>query len=226
MGYFRVMGFVLISLVLIGFVSFSFVRPGGVTGVPLLLHLHGAVFLSWFILYITQTTLVARRNIALHRRLGQTSLALALAMVILAFVVMRGALANPSFSIAGMPPAASLMFPFSDIVNFSIVYLLALINRGQRDTHSRFMLLAGMLMIDPAVARIALTMGATAPVILVIELGLYASLFVYDFRTRGRPHWASVLGLGLYATAMAAKIVIAPGDAWASFVATLFGQVT
>ena len=222
-SYFRVMGVLLISLVVIGFTSLTLVRPGGIASIPVLLHFHGALFLGWFALYITQTRLVAAKNMALHQRLGKLSIVLAISMVVIAVFVMRGALDNPNFTIAGMTATASLMFPFSDIVNFSIAYTLALTFRRDRDTHRRFKLLTCLLMIDPAVARIVYVVGVAEPMIAVIEIALFVSLFVYDFRTRGRPHWASVVGLGLFIGAMVMKMVVAPGPGWAAFVAAVFG---
>ena len=37
---------------------------------PLIVHIHGAVLASWFVLLVVQTRLVASRHVRLHRRLG------------------------------------------------------------------------------------------------------------------------------------------------------------
>jgi hypothetical protein len=136
---------------------------------------------------------------------------------------MRHAHANPGFSIAGLPPVPSLMFPFTDMVNFSIVYALGVVNRRKPAAHKRFMLLAGLLMIDPAMARLVLNVGAPPPFILLAELGLFAALIVFDIRAHRKPHWVSLTGLGLWAAAMAAKLALAPSPAWANAVEALFG---
>jgi hypothetical protein len=85
------------------------------------------------------------------------------------------------------------------------------------------MLLAGILIMDPAVARLVFTLGAPPPVILFFELGFFAALIGYDIRTRRRPHWASLLGLGLFAIAMLAKLLVAKQPWWAGFVYGIFG---
>ena len=221
--FFPLMGFVLLALVIAGFVPPALSRPGGPLSMPLLLHVHGAVFAGWFVLFIAQAWLIGADNAALHRRVGAASLVLALAIVVLGLVVIGGAYARPDWSIAGLPPAASAMFPFTDIVNFTAAFALAFVNRRNPAAHKRFMLLAGILIMDPAVARLVTTAGLPPPVILVLELSLLAALIVYDFRTRGRPHWASLTGLGLYAAAIFAKIVIARSAGWAEFVDRLFG---
>ncbi len=115
------------------------------------------------------------------------------------------------------------MFPFTDILNFTIVYVLAIYFRRSPTEHKRLMLLAGILIIDPAVARLVMTIGAAAPVIVLIELALFGALFAYDVVTRRRPSWTTSLGFGLFALALIAKMVISQQPFWLSFVESVFG---
>ena len=221
--FFLVMGLILLGLVFAGFIPAALARPGGIASIHWLLHVHAAVFLSWFLLFCTQAWLPGSGNIALHMRLGKASVLLAIAMVVLAYFVMRGAYANPAFTIAGMSSTSSMMFPFTDIVNFSIVYVLALVHRKNPSAHKRLMLLAGILIIDPAVARLIITIGAPPPLIILLELGLIAALFVHDFISRRRLSWTSILGLVLFALALVGKFAVARTPAWHSLVEATFG---
>lgn len=216
------MGLVLTAIVIGGFGVSTFVRPGGIAAIPLLLHLHGAVFLGWFVLFSVQAQLAGSGNIRLHMNLGKTSIGLAAAIVVLGYLVVRGAYARPDFSVAGMSPAASVMFPFTDIVNFGIAYGLAFANRRTPDAHKRLMLLAGMLIIDPAAARLVMIPGGSPILIVLLELALFAALIIYDTRTRGRPHWASLLGTGLFIASLVAKFALANHPAWGHFVEAVF----
>lgn len=221
--FFLIMGVILLALVIAGFLPPAISRPGGIVAMPLLLHVHGAVFVAWFLLYCTQAYLAGSGNITLHMRLGKISVLLAASMILLAYFVIRGAYANPEFSIAGMSGAASVMFPFTDIVNFTIAYSLALAHRRNPTVHKRWMLLAGVLIIDPAVARLIFTIGAPLPLIIVLEFALFAAIFGYDLKTRRRPSWATVFGLGLFVLAVVAKLAFAQLPAWHSLVDVLFG---
>jgi hypothetical protein len=220
--FFFVMGVVLIAIVIAGFVPPVLARPGGATSLPVLLHVHGAVFVSWFLIFSAQARLAGSGNLSLHVRLGKVSVLVAAAMVILGYFVIRGAYANPDWSIAEMSGAASVMFPFTDILNFTIVYSLALANRRNPAAHKRLMLLAGILIIDPAVARLVMTLGAVAPLIVMIELALFGALLSYDFITRRRPSWTSLLGIGLFAAALVAKLTVSQHAIWRSFVDFVF----
>ena len=50
--------------------------------VPLIYHLHGVVFFGWIGLFVAQTSLMARGNTALHRRLGWLSVLMVPLMVV------------------------------------------------------------------------------------------------------------------------------------------------
>jgi hypothetical protein len=216
--FFLIMGLILIAIVFGGFALPVLVRSGDVSAMPILLHLHGAVFFAWFLLFWVQAKLIGTGDVRLHMSLGKASVLVSTAMIVLGYLVLRGALAKPGFSIAGMPAAPSAMFPFTDMLNFIIVYGLALANRRVPAAHKRLMLLAGILIIDPAAARLVMSIGGLPPVILLLELALFAALITYDVMTRRRPHWASMLGLGLFVLALVAKLTVAQTPVWASFV--------
>lgn len=220
--FFLVMGLVLLAIVIGGFAPPVFTRPGGVASLPLLLHVHGAVFVSWFLVFCTQARLAGSGNIRLHMQLGKASTLVATAMIVLGYFVIRGAYANPDWNVAGMSRAASVMFPFTDIVNFTIAYGLAMANRRNPAAHKRLMLLAGLLIIDPAAARLVFTLGLALPVILILELALFSALIAYDLKSRRRPSWTSLLGLGLFLVALAAKLTVAQSPGWRSFVEFVF----
>lgn len=221
--FFLVMGIVLTLVVLGGFIPSVMMRPGGAGSIPLLLHVHGAVFLAWFLVYCMQASLIGSGNVRLHMRLGPASLILAAAMIVLGVLVIRLAYTNPDFRILGMTVAASLMFPVTDVINFVIAYGLGLANRRNPSAHKRLMLVAGILIMDPAVARLVIVTGLPAPFIPALELLLFIALFTYDLLTRRRPHWASVLGLGLFILALVAKLAIAQQPWWARLAEVLFG---
>ena len=221
--FFFLMALVLIALVITGFTLGAFARPGGIAAVPLFLHFHGGVFFAWFVLFATQAYLMNSGNVTLHKQLGAASIFLAVTMVILGFIVTKGAYAKPEWSIAGRPAAGSALFPFTDIVNFIIAYTLGVLNRRNGAAHKRFMLLAGILIIDPAVGRLVYVLGGQPLLILLIEGGLVAALIGYDLRKLKRPHWASLVGAALFVAAMTAKMTLAEAGWWKSFADNLFG---
>ncbi len=53
----------------------------GTPPLPLLLHVHGAVFTLWVLLFVAQPAFIVRGSIRLHRRLGWIGAGLAAAMM-------------------------------------------------------------------------------------------------------------------------------------------------
>src|SRR5208282_1203920 len=82
--FFSAMAVVILASVFVGFARTYYLA--GVFKAPLpnlLIHIHGAVFSSWILLLIVQTSLVATGRVNLHRRLGLMGFALACLVVIL-----------------------------------------------------------------------------------------------------------------------------------------------
>jgi hypothetical protein len=84
------------------------------------------------------------------------------------------------------------------------------------------MLLAGILIIDPAVGRLIYVLGGPPTLIMLIEGGLVAAVIAYDLRTLRRPHWASLIGAALFGAAMTAKMTLAEAGWWKSFADSFF----
>ena len=100
---------------------------------------------------------------------------------------------------------AFAIVPFSGILFFAVVFACAIVAMRQPETHKRLMLLAGISILDAAVARWFLTFLAPPgpagppPVIVTIPPAFIAYLLlvaamVFDWRTRGRPHPVYVYG--------------------------------
>jgi hypothetical protein len=82
------MAFLILAFVFVGFSRTYYLA--GIFKAPLpnpLVHIHGAVFTTWILLLVTQTSLVAADRVDIHRRLGLCGFGLACVMVILGLLV-------------------------------------------------------------------------------------------------------------------------------------------
>src|SRR5258708_7457425 len=80
-----------------------------------LVHVHGALFTAWVLLFIVQTALVASSRVAVHRRLGIAGAALATAMVVAGTSIAIATAARGSAPV-GVDPLAFLVIPIFDMV--------------------------------------------------------------------------------------------------------------
>jgi hypothetical protein len=69
--FFTTTAFLMLLIVVVGFAPSYFLKGAVFAHLPSkLVHLHGAVFSSWILLYVVQNCLVSSGNVRLHRKLG------------------------------------------------------------------------------------------------------------------------------------------------------------
>jgi hypothetical protein len=168
-------------------------------------HFHGLLFFTWTLYFAFQTWLAASGRTARHRAMGMIGVSLATAMTIFGFLVAVNAMKR-SAAIGQLDAGiAFAIVPLSGILFFAVVFALAVANTGRPETHKRLMLLAGISILDAAVARWFLTFLAPpgplgpppVPVTIAPALAAYLLLvvaIVADWRTRGRPHPVYIYG--------------------------------
>lgn len=184
---------VLLLLVVIGFSPTFFLRPAFTDrSLPLYLYLHGSVLTLWFSLGVVQSVLVAAHRTSVHRRLGVVGGLTAAALVPLSgFVALQ---AIPRYTAAGVNPAEIQFIVIGDLISlivFAGLVTAALVWRHHRDWHRRLMVVASIMIVGPAIARLE-RVGLAVPVPTVL-LGLLMALGVYDVIQLRGIHRATVV---------------------------------
>ncbi len=184
-----------------------------------LIHLHAALSAAWIAVLLTQARLVAGRRIDRHRKLGWLGGALALAMLPVGVItalhgVVRGV------SVAGIEPRRFLALPLFAILVFFVLVAFAFAKRRSPQAHKRLMLLATLALLPPALARLMiLELGLGSPaVVFAVVVAYVAALVVWDLRTLGRLHPATLWG-GLFLVLSGPfRLLLSRTDAWLAFV--------
>src|ERR1700730_5423505 len=151
--FFSSMAMLLCAVVFVGF-SPTYFRAGMLRA-PLpspILHVHGAVFTLWMVLYLVQTTLISARRVAWHRSLGTVAFCLPPVMIILGVIAAIDALGR-KVSIGPLDPAVSSAIPLIGIVGFTIVIYASWRARRKPDAHKRLILLATIGLVEAAFGR-------------------------------------------------------------------------
>ena len=212
-----------------GFASTYYLRffAGGpnatLTGGPFtaLVHVHGALFTAWALFFVVQTTLVASRRVAVHRRLGVAGAMLAVAMVLVGTFIAIGTAARGAAP-PGLDPLTFLAIPMFDMVLFATFVGTALALRRDRETHKRLMLLAYISIIVPAIARLPGVLPLLgAPGSFGLSLLFVVVAGVYDFLSRRRVHKAYLWGGALIAVSVPARLFISGTGAWRALAESL-----
>lgn len=222
--FFGAMAWIFLLLVLSGFGAVQLLAPEMASPMRPTLVLHAGLFFAWYVLLVSQPRLVAAKNLKLHMQIGKASIVLAIAIVVTGLIVTREAYLRPGWSIAGMQPQASIMFPLTDMIFFPLAYGLALYNRRNPEAHKRLMLFAGLIMLDPAISRLVGALELPIPVISVIEFGLSLAVIVYDRRSLGRVHPATWFGSALILLTYPAVFGLAQTTGWSDLVTSVLGS--
>lgn len=209
------------AVVFAGFARTYYLRPlvpatalAGQLPITRLIHFHALLFSGWMVLLVVQARLVASRNLPLHRRLGVASVGLALLMVGVGTVTALQAVGR-GVSPPGLDARRFLVVPLFALLVFAVLYGAALAERRNPQAHKRLMVLATIGLLPPALARwLIFYLGLGAPVVLGVTTLFLVPLVVWDLKTRGRLHPATLWGGLFVVLSVPVRLAIAFTPAW------------
>jgi hypothetical protein len=199
---------------------------------PLLLHLHGLLFTTWFALCFVQAQLVARRRVDLHRKLGILGACLAPLCTVVAIGVSfnagrRSVLAHPA---ALEHLAQPFAMDFGTALMFLVFVSAALYWRRRAETHKRLMVLACCSILFPALGRIPISANSVLfdavgfwGLIGITEIPPLVSI-IYDSIKHRRVYPAFGWGGVVLMSSFPAFMLLGGSDAWLRFLAWLLSR--
>jgi hypothetical protein len=191
---------VLLAIVLVGFARSFYLRDFFLRGsLDLPLKLHGAALTSWYTLAFAQAGVMTAGRRDLHRWLAWVA-AIVVAAVFTSSIYITARLARTLTSAAD----PENMFVWGNFVNISAfvgLVIAAVALRRRPDAHRRLLLMASILIIGAAIARLSFwpifsTGIVGAPAFAIGgQLLLLAAALLFDRRQRGSVHRATWVGV-------------------------------
>jgi hypothetical protein len=196
-------------------------------GLPRLLHLHGFLFTTWFVLFFIQVRLVARHRVDLHRKLGVVGAFLAPLCACVAIRVSFNAgrrlfLAHPT-SLANLTRPFAMDFGTS--LMFLVLVAIALYLRRRPEIHKRVMVLASCSILLPAIGRIPFlfdTVGLWGLVAITEVPPL--TCILYDTIKHRRLHPAFGWGGAVLLSSFPAFMLVGASGTWLKFLSWLLSR--
>ena len=217
-AFYTGMAVAVIATIYRGFARSYFLR-GQYFSTPLapIAKLHGAVFLSWVLLFLVQTVLVARRRRDFHRRLGIVGAVLAGGIVVVGTAIAVVSMRH-NFGSGNEGALSFFAIPVGDMLVFPILVAAAFAWRRQPEAHKRLMLLATISILDAAVARWPVAIMAKGPVAFFAVTDLFiAAGVVFDVVSRRRVHRTYVWGGLLIVGSQIGRLAVWHTAAWLAF---------
>ena len=180
-----------------------------------LVHIHGAIFVSWIFLLLLQNILVATRKIKWHIALGVLGVILPPAMAVFGVLTVFDSIRRNGTPI---PPQLIIVGDFGELAVFLGLVTWGLLVRRSPAAHKRLMTLATMALLGPAINRWPfpdpLRLLGTLVVFLLIPLLVVA----YDLWSTRRVHRTTTIAcLIIYVQALT-LIPLANLPIWQPFI--------
>jgi hypothetical protein len=217
--FFSGMALVSLAAVFAGFARTYFLA--GVFRAPLpnwLIHLHGAAFTLWIVLFVFQIGLVTARRVGLHRRIGLLGFGLAVLMIILGVLAASDRLARHVGEPGKSTPEDTRAFyavPMGDMVMFTTFVALGYQQRRDPAAHKRLMLFATFALLDAAFDRWSVFDPYSLPVVDLICFGPLVLLTAgYDWWSSGRAQKVTIWSTVFLFTVQQGRYPLGHGEGW------------
>jgi len=182
-----------------------------------IVHVHGAVFTSWILLLLAQTSLVGTGHTRIHRRLGLIGLGLAPLMVILGVLVANEML-NRTSVIPGFDSDRIFAVALSEIAGFAVPVFFAFRLRRQPAIHKRLIIIGTIATTTAGFGRWPVQFLLHKPLpAMFAAFTLLSLLFVYDMLSTRRLHRATVLGSAWVVFIELSGFLVGHTAAWHAF---------
>lgn len=198
---------------------------------PVVVYVHGFVFVGWLSLLTAQVLLIRSRRVDLHRELGMAGTALYGGMIVLGLVTS----VLVDYELFGTPHSdpSFLSIQLADMVAFSVLGGLAIALRKSPDAHKRLIILATIFIANAGFSR-WLAPGLEKLIgdgywgswaqLYFSDFVLVAMIGAYDLISRRRVYAAYVYGavFGLGVEFVAVWLYLTPW--WKPVATTLIGR--
>jgi len=211
---------VALLVIFAGFAPTYFLK--GVFGGPeltTLKHVHGVVMTAWFTFFLVQVLLVASGNVRTHRKVGIAGVALAMLVLAMGMQVGIASARAGVTPLPSIPPLVFLVMPVGELVIFAILFSAAIVMRKRGPYHKRFMLLATLAMLTPAMARLPfdfIRVGGPPAFFALTDLVILGCI-AFDTVKNRRVHPAFIAGFVVVVVGQLGRLAVAGTPQWMAF---------
>lgn len=150
-----------------------------------IIHIHGALLMSWLVLLIVQPLLIKSGRTQLHRTIGKVSYVLGPLIIIFLFLIGKGSYWRAIGKVPEHDILRDMVLDSRGLISFAIFWALAMLYRKDSASHMRYMIATGILAIGPGVGRglinsFGIGIGTALTVTDLIALVIVGFLLCYD----------------------------------------------
>jgi hypothetical protein len=215
--FFPAMGLLILSVVVLGFAqTYLFAGMLRAKLPSVLVHIHGALFISWIGLLTIQPLLVAVGRVAWHKTLGILGVILPPLLVVFGVLTLF-AFVRRTGTDADVPPELLLTGDLEELTLFVVLTAWALLVRHRAASHKRLMIMGTMAMLGPAIARWPIPFSPLRTI--CIQLGLPLLVVIYDLCSLRRVHRSTTIAYAMIVVGLLAVFPVSGLWFWQPLIA-------
>jgi hypothetical protein len=209
--FFPAMGLLILTIVVIGFGQTYFLAGMLRAKLPnTLVHIHGALYVSWIIFLTIQPCLIAVGRVKWHMRLGTLGVILPPLMVVFGVLTVFDFIRRDDGT--GIPPQLLMAGDFAELALFVGLTSWGLLVRRHAASHKRLMILGTMAILGPAIARWPIPFNPLG--IIGIQLALPLLIVLYDLWSNRRIHRSTTIAYAIIVAGLLSALPIAGLGFW------------
>jgi hypothetical protein len=216
--FFSGMALLILGSVFLGFAHSYYLA--GIFHAPLpsrIIHIHGAIFSTWILFLLVQTSLVSAGRVDIHRRLGIAGFLLACLMVVVGVLAATDGLSRPH-SPTGLDVKTFYIIPMTDILIFAVLIFFAFRARFNSAAHKRIILIATIGIMLAAIARWPFALVHRNPFAAALLSYVFLLMIVaYDYFSLHKVHRATIWASAFLIVVQQIRFPIGQTAAWHAF---------
>lgn len=156
--FFTCMALAMLAVAAAGFLPSLLHRAGRRAPLSPLVAVHGILFIAWLIIFLAQSRLIATGHVSPHRRVGVAATFVLGLMVPVGYAT-TVAMVRRGFDLSGdlridHDPLYESIFPFGDLLTFTVLAIAAIAYRQQPEIQKRLMLFANIALMGAPLAHL------------------------------------------------------------------------
>ena len=214
--FFSAAALLMLATVFLGFARTYYLAGGFHAPLPsFIIHVHGALFSSWILILIVQTSLVSAGRVDIHRRLGLGAFLVAALMVVVGVMAATDSLVRAD--VPGRDARFFYIVPLTDMVAFGVLIFFAYRRRSDSAAHKRLVYLATSACLIAATARWPFFAHRNLLRGTLLAEGFVLILVIYDLWATHKIHRATLWGSIFLVLVQQLRIPIGHTHPWIAF---------
>ncbi len=188
-------------------------------------HFHTFLMTIWCLMLIFQPIFIKQGKHKLHRQVGRISYGIVPFIVLSMVLIISYSFNRMSSVIDERDNFAQILFPITQLMAFSLFYILAIVHRKRSAIHMRYIVLSSIVLLGPTIGRINFEfLGLDHINMDLVVMDICVLVFILIDLSKGKRYLPYFIGLAVYLGIHLAYHYVSYHPWWLHAASYLFGE--